>query len=126
MHAYIYIYIIHLGLKRLVSINSGNTRILSGERPWTARSEACHWVGTQSRSARRTHLKEPQGRGQGVVKRSTGHTYTHRQRTNTPDTHAHDKNNTSNPQTNTSHKYLTTLEGIQMQHKQHIANRTMP
>jgi len=44
------------------------------------------------------------------VKRSTGHTHTHRQRT-TPPTHTHDKNNTSNPQTNTSHKHLTTLEG---------------
>jgi len=30
---------------------------------------------------------------------------------NTPDTHAHDKHNTPNPKTNTSHKHFTTLEG---------------
>jgi len=48
------------------------------------------------------------------VNRSTGHTHTHthRQRTTPPTpTHAHDKSNNLNPQTNTSHKHLTTLEG---------------
>ena len=45
------------------------------------------------------------------MKRSTGHTHTPREN-NTPDTHTqHDKNNTPNPQTNTPHKHLTTLEG---------------
>ena len=42
------------------------------------------------------------------------HTHTHTPtENNTPDTdtHTHDKNNTLNPQTNTSHKRLTTLEG---------------
>jgi len=45
------------------------------------------------------------------LKRSTGHTHTHTPiENNTPDTHAHDKNTTSNHQTNTSHKHSTTLE----------------
>ena len=40
------------------------------------------------------------------------HTHTHRQRTKSPTpTHTHGKNNTPNPQTNTPHKHLTTLEG---------------
>jgi len=50
----------------------------------------------------------------GEVKRSTGHTHTHTDREHHPrhrHTHAHDKNNIPNPQTNTFHKYLTTLEG---------------
>jgi len=49
----------------------------------------------------------------GGVKRSTGHTQTHTDREQHPDTdtHTHDKNNTPNPQTNTPHKHLTTLEG---------------
>ena len=46
------------------------------------------------------------------VKRSTRHTHTHRQRTTPPTpTHTHDKNNTSHPQTNTSHKHFTTPAG---------------
>jgi len=47
------------------------------------------------------------------VKRSTGHTHTHTDREQHPrhrHTHAHDKNNIPSPQTNTSHKHLTTLE----------------
>jgi len=37
------------------------------------------------------------------VKRSTGHTHTHTPtENNTPDTHIHDKNDTLNPQTNTT------------------------
>jgi len=50
------------------------------------------------------------------IKRSTGHkhthihTHTHRQRTTPPTpAYTHDKNNTPNPQKNTSHKHLTTL-----------------
>jgi len=47
-----------------------------------------------------------------VVNRSTGHTHTPTENnTAYTDTHAHDKNNTPNPQPNTSHKDLTTLEG---------------
>jgi len=41
------------------------------------------------------------------VKKSTGHTHTHRQRTAPPTT-----THTRTPQTNTSHKHLTTLEGV--------------
>jgi len=42
------------------------------------------------------------------------HTHIHTDRELHPrhrHTHAHDKNNTPNPQTNASHKHLTTLEG---------------
>jgi len=46
------------------------------------------------------------------IKRSTGHTQTPTE-TNTPNTDAHTrKNNTPNPQTNSSHKHLTMLEGM--------------
>jgi len=43
------------------------------------------------------------------VKRSTGHPHPHRQRTTPPTpTHTRDKNNITNPQTNTPHKQLPT------------------
>ena len=46
------------------------------------------------------------------VKRSTGHTHTgHTDGENTPDTGTHTRTTRRNPQRNTSHKHLTTLEG---------------
>jgi len=49
----------------------------------------------------------------GVKDQQVTHTHTHTDREQHPPTptHTHDKNNTPNPQTNTPHKHLTTLEG---------------
>jgi len=47
-----------------------------------------------------------------VKKINRSHTHIYRQRIIPPTpTHTHDKNNIATPQTNTSHKHLTTLEG---------------
>jgi len=63
-------------------------------------------------------LPSPRARGNDEpaapvkVKRSPCHTHTHTDREQHPrHTHTHDKNNTPNPQTNTPHNHLTTLEG---------------
>jgi len=66
----------------------------------------------KSRSRRR-RPRRLQGVNRRAVRRETGHTHTPTENnTLDTDTHAHDKNNTPNPQTNTSHKHLTTLEGV--------------
>jgi len=70
-----------------------------------------------SRSAMVSHAPPPY-----VLKRSTGHSHTCTDREQHPQhTHTHDKNNTPNPQTNTPHKHLTTLEG---EYVRRIQNRT--
>jgi len=61
-----------------------------------------------------TSLRTCRGVARGKqINRSRTHTHTHQQRTTPPTpthTHTQGKNNTPNPQTNISHKHLTTLE----------------
>ena len=77
-----------------------HTYLFSEPRPIESGDEAAQCVdGVARRAARDGHLRGEEY--EGVVKRSTGHTHTHtptENHTRDTDIHAHDKNNTPNPQ----------------------------